>query len=667
MVSRAFGFPAGLVAALALAITPVSVVGARSNNIDSQLVLMVLLTAWAALKATETGRLRWLLLTAVLLGLGFNIKTMQAYLVLPACGLVYLLAAANHWRTRLAHLALALVVLLGISFAWITAVDLTPASARPYVGSSCTNSELNLALGYNGLGRLTGGLFATCAASETAGQTTTSSSSAQADGQTAAAPGGGPGGGPGGVGQNGPIGPFRLLDAQLGGQVGWLLPLAVIGLVVAALESNWRRLVDQKRLRLALDRRQQSLVLWGMWLLAQTAFFSVAGFFHSYYLVMLAPAIAALSGIGVAALWQGYRRGGWRSWLLPVALLAVVAVQVYLLNPYPDWSAWLTPLVVGLALIAAVTLVVTRLFLGRMLGAALGAVVLGLAALLSAPTTWAAYTMQHGTGGGLGQAGPSARGAFGGPGGFGGGPGGSPQLRISGTHLSQGSGASVPSNGPGGNTGGPSASGGPGGPGTFGGPGGARPSERGTGTGRGAGGPGMFGGPGGNPGGQVNQQLLKYLEQHQGTTKYLVAVPSSMEADGYIIATGKPVMALGGFNGSDKILTVAQLKQLVKNGTVRYFLVSGGDNGPAAASPEFAAQLPEAVRAQVEARLKTGGRAGGGPGGNMNADLTNWVSTSCALVPASAYGSSSTASATSGGFGGGTQLYDCGAKPGTSR
>ena len=449
-----------------------------------------------------------------------------------------------------------------------------------------------------------------------------------------------------------------------------------------------------------------------MWLLAQAAFFSVAGFFHSYYLVMLAPAIAALSGIGMAALWQGYRRGDWRGWLLPLALLAVAAVQVYLLNPYPDWSAWLTPLVVSLAVVAAVALVAARLFRGYVPGVALGATALGMVALFSAPTTWAAYTTQHGAGGGLGQAGPTARGGFGGPGGFGGGPGGG-QSSISRIPLSESGGVSgngpgangSSGTGPGGNNGGPGAFGGPGGarqggnngggPGAFGGPGGTNGNNGAPGMNGGAGnGPGGnvggpdgndggfgdggrsgFGGPGGpgggNPGGQVNQQLLKYLEQHQGTTKYLVAVPSSMEADGYIITTGKPVMALGGFNGSDKILTVAQLQQLVKNGTVRYFLLSGGGSGPAAgASPALQEQLPEDAQAQLETRGNRGGGpggpGGGGPGGDVNADLTNWVSTSCALVPASAYGSSSSTSTASGGFGGfggGTHLYDCGAKP----
>ncbi|HWE60142.1 MAG TPA: glycosyltransferase family 39 protein, partial [Chloroflexota bacterium] len=510
LVARAFGFPAGLIAALALAVTPVSVVGARTNNIDNQLVLVVLLTAWAVIKATETGRLRWLLLTAVLLGLGFNVKTMQAYLVLPACAFVYAVAAPNHWKTRLAHLALATVVLLVVSFSWIVAVDLTPASARPYVGSSCTNSELNLALGYNGLGRLTGGVFTTCAASEAA-QTNGSTTGAQSGSTTAGTPTGGPaaarrgGGGPGGFGENGTKGPFRLFDTQLGGQIGWLLPLALIGLIVAIIQTSRREVFDRRRFRLSLDRRQQSLVLWGTWLLTQAAFFSVAGFFHPYYMVMLAPAVAALSGIGMVVLWQDYRQAKWRGWLLPLVLLAVAAVQGYVLNPYPDWSRWLTPLVGGLSVVAAVLLVVARLRLRRALGVAFGAAVLGMAALLAAPTTWAAYTAQHSTGGALAQAGPQAQGGFGG---FGGGRGRGTSGRGFGAAGEPGGPLAGNGNGFGGNSGGAGAAG------------------RGPGTGT----PNVGGGRG-DVGAQVNQQLLSYLEKHQGTTKFLVAVSNSMAAD----------------------------------------------------------------------------------------------------------------------------------------
>src|SRR2546423_13871626 len=157
LVARIWGRGAGLLAALFLAVTPVSVVTARNNTIDSLLVLTVLLAAWAVARAVETGQLRWLLLCAVLVGLGFNIKMLEAYLVVPAFGLVYLVGARASWRKRLGQLALATVVLLGVSLSWATAVDLTPASARPYVGSSGTNAELSLALGYNGLSRLLGG------------------------------------------------------------------------------------------------------------------------------------------------------------------------------------------------------------------------------------------------------------------------------------------------------------------------------------------------------------------------------------------------------------------------------------------------------------------------------------------------------------------------------
>src|ERR687887_1818389 len=158
LVARIWGRGAGLLAALFLALTPISVVTARNNTIDSLLVLTVLLAAWAVAWAVETGKLRWLLLCAVLVGLGFNVKMLEAYLVVPAFGLLYLVAAPHRWTTRSWHVGVATLVLLVVSFSWAVAVDLTSANARPYVGSSGTNSAVNLALGYNGLQRLTGHL-----------------------------------------------------------------------------------------------------------------------------------------------------------------------------------------------------------------------------------------------------------------------------------------------------------------------------------------------------------------------------------------------------------------------------------------------------------------------------------------------------------------------------
>src|SRR5258708_6334762 len=156
LVRRSFGAVAGLLAALVLAITPIVVATDRNNTIDSSLILTLLLATWAFIKATESGRLRYLLLGALLVGIGFNIKMLQAYLPLPAFYALYFLGARTTFWRKLCSLALASVLLLAVSFAWIAVVDLTPASQRPYVGSSGTNSELNLAIGYNGLQRLIG-------------------------------------------------------------------------------------------------------------------------------------------------------------------------------------------------------------------------------------------------------------------------------------------------------------------------------------------------------------------------------------------------------------------------------------------------------------------------------------------------------------------------------
>jgi 4-amino-4-deoxy-L-arabinose transferase-like glycosyltransferase len=271
------------------------------------------------------------------------------------------------------HLGLATAVLLTASLSWAVAVDLTPADQRPYVGNSRDNSATALSIGWNGLERLRG---------------------SDPD-----------------VGKPGPL---RLFNQQLAGQIGWLLPLAVVGLLAAG---------SQRRPRLPLDRKQQALVLWGMWLLTMYGFFSVAGMFHRYYLVMLAPAIAALVGIGVTALWKDYRSPGWRGWLLPLTLVGTAAVQDYILSSYEGWPLWLAPGISGLCLLAAGVLAISRSRKRQEARASskllIAAATVGVLALLIAPSAWASYGVFQGGGGGgpMVGAGPRPAEAQGGPGG----------------------------------------------------------------------------------------------------------------------------------------------------------------------------------------------------------------------------------------------------------
>jgi 4-amino-4-deoxy-L-arabinose transferase-like glycosyltransferase len=386
------------------------------------------------------------------------------------------------------------VLLLIVSLSWMVIVDLTPASQRPYVGSSSTNSELQLAIGYNGLDRLLG----MGSHSQTGSSGSTSTSRA---GFTA--------------GENGSSGVFRLWNEQLGGQVSWLLVLALLGLVAAA----W-----QTRRRLPLDRQQQALVLWGMWLLTAGIFFSVAGFYHTYYLTMLAPAICALFGIGVLALWRDYRRQGWQGWLLPIALVATAVVQATILSNYAIWSTVLTLVVVGLCLVAALMLTLARLKLPLHLPTTLRtpAVALGVLVLLLAPTVWSAFSVMQAPNGSLPTAGP-------------------PSLNASGLRAGL------------------------------------------SGTKKGG-----FGFPDRGNGGSSsilelsarNPQLEQYLLSHQGSTRYLVATQSAMTAESIILDTGQPVMALGGFTGGDPILTTRQLASLVSQNTVRFFLLQDTSSLP---------------------------------------------------------------------------------------
>jgi 4-amino-4-deoxy-L-arabinose transferase-like glycosyltransferase len=644
LVRRRFGPIAGLIAALALALTPISVVMNRDNNLDTMLVVFLLLAAWCVIKAAETGKLRWLLLGAVMVGLGFNVKTLEAYLAVPALGLLYLLGAPGSWWRRIWHLALATLVLLVISLIWIEAVDLTPASERPYVGSSQTNSELDLAVGYNGVQRLLGGfgrgggiritqnpLINSTSNEDSTG--TTDSTPQAPGGGNAPNPGGGGFGGGGAFSGGGAASPFRLLNATLGGQISWLLPLALIALIVLA----W-----QARVRIPLNYEHQALVLWGVWLLTMAGFFSVASFFHPYYMVVMAPAICALVGIGLVLSWNAYSdlpTRDWRTWVLPASLVITAAVQIYLLASYQSWSSILTPIIAVLCLIAAVALVVTKLPLHLRFAlppVQRSVVVVALLTLLITPTIWSIYSIvqppseqipsagpQASVGGANGfPGGGSGRGGFGGRG-FGGRDFNFERMRD----FSRG------------------------GAGTGGGPGaGGNP---GTGEGNTAAPRQGGGGFGGGNTVSINQTLVNYLNAHRGNTKYLFATDSAMTADPYIILTGEAVMPLGGFSGSDPILTTQKLATLVQNGTVHYFLLSSSQGARNALD-----DLPEQTREELEEAF--GGSFPGGGGFGQSSSLTTWVQQHCSAVPASQWGGQSQSQqGGAGGFGGANQLYDC--------
>lgn len=603
LVRRVFGPIAGLLAALALALTPISVVTARNNTIDSLLVLTVLLAAWAVIRAAETGRLRWLLLSAVLVGLGFNIKMAQAYLVVPAFGLLYLLGAPLRWQTRIGHLALAGIVLLVVSLSWAVAVDLTPASQRPYVGSSGSNSELSLAFGYNGLNRLLGNRFG--AGNRVLGNGPSAANGASSQQPTPQQLGFF------GAGETGAPGPLRLLNEQLGGQVSWLLPIAILGLIAAA----W-----QTRPRFPLNRRQKALVLWGTWLLSMVIFFSVAGFFHSYYMVMLSPAICALFGIGIVTMWQDYRCTDWRRLLLPLSLLGTAAVQAYLLLPYSSWNRWLIPLVGGPCFIATAVLVAIRL--NSHLGSnrdqvssedlediedivsvedledtdgaptvhwiswfnqhvlLTTAVIWSVLALLITPLVWSAIPVFQGNNAAFPVAGPGLQNA------------------------------------------------------AF-----ARFVE------------------------EFDQQptsskLVQFLQANQGQAHFLVATLDATTAAPIILASGQPVMALGGFSGADAILTTQQLVNRINNGEVRFFLLSS-------ARLRYFPVLPF----NGEERGSGGFEGFGDFAGfarNQNANLTSWVSAHCNAVPTDQWQSGASSFGVPGIRGGtflegfGERLFDCG-------
>lgn len=403
LVKRYAGQVAGLVAALALAVTPVAIATERNNTMDATLVFTLLLATWAFVKATDSGRLRWLLAGAFLVGVGFNIKMLQAFLVLPALYALYFLGSKEGWGRKVLNLALATVLLLAVSFSWAIAVDLTPADQRPYVGSSENNTVMELIFGHNGLNRLLGGpgrggndgppqanaqsdgpqaqgvLPPPAGQLPAPGQGAPGNLPAQPDGQPQGPNAGG--GGPGGGDEIGEPGLLRLFTAPLSNEIGWLLPFGLFSMAVVAATGP---------LRLPLTDKHKALVLWGGWLLTAGVFFTVAEFYHAYYLIMMGAPLVALVGMGVAGLWELREKRPFWAWaLLALGVVGTVAFQAYTAYQYVDSAPWLA--LAGLLVMVGLALLAVHLLWRERTLAVLGVAALG-AALLVAPLVWSALT-----------------------------------------------------------------------------------------------------------------------------------------------------------------------------------------------------------------------------------------------------------------------------------
>ncbi len=376
---------AGLLAGLAMALTPVAVLMFRFNNPDALLTLLLVGSAAATLRAAEKGAahpVRWLSLAGTLVGLAFLAKMLQAFLVLPALGLVYLLVASAPLLKRFGHLLVGFAAMIASAGWWVAVVSWWPESSRPYIGGSQDNSILELTLGYNGLGRLTG--------------------------DEVGSVGGGAGGAGGGMW--GETGLGRLLNSEIGGQIGWLLPTSLL-LLVAGL---W---LTRRAPR--TDRVRAGLVLWGGWLLVTAATFSLmAGIFHAYYTVALAPAVAALVGIGAWLLWE-HRTSLVASFAASTAVALTTVLAFFLLGRTDDFVPWLRWAILAVG-IATALLVAGLSRMPQRFAATVAA--LAIAASLAGPAAYAVETAATAHTGSIPSAGPSTGGGFGGPGGGGGQP-----------------------------------------------------------------------------------------------------------------------------------------------------------------------------------------------------------------------------------------------------
>ena len=508
---------AGIIAALVFITVPVVVAADRNNTMDALLVFTLLLAAWAFIRAADTGKFPPLAVGALLIGLGFNIKMLQAYLVLPAFYALYLFGAKIRIGKKLLYAFLSLMILLVVSHSWVLIVDFTPTDNRPYIGSSKDNTVTELILGHNGLSRLFGPRrdanpprINRVQDGQTPHQPPPGPPPADGPGnlqnqpprlplhdsqknspngvppaniQAQRQPGRPPGGNNFGQ-ETGEAGLLRFFRVPLAKEMSWMLPMALAGIVLLAFSGK----LDLKD----LSRPHRAVLLWGGWLLTCLVFFSIAGFFHAYYMIMLAPPLGALVGMGFAQAVNVESAAKWKKWLWIGAALITLIFQVYLAGTLVGFSYWM--LLPMLPFAAGIFMVL----LGKNDLLHLTGWITLLVALLIIPG-W--FTIQ--------------------------------------TVLDEHPHVGLPS----------------------GYPGMDEPNQHPD-----------------NPKPKVDRHaaLLNYLDENTQDIKYLVAVPNAGTGAQMVIQTGRPVLYMGGFTGSDSLVDASDLEKMVAEDELRFIFYAGG-------------------------------------------------------------------------------------------
>jgi len=508
LVRRTFGAAPALLAALLMALTPVLVAVNRTNNTDTVLLLVLLLAAWALLAATETGSRRLVLVAMAAIGIAFNVKMLAAFVVLPAFAATYLLGDLARWRRRLADLALGASVLVVVSLPWVLAYQLEPPSERPFVGSSGDNAMSSLVLGHNARSRFVRAEVAPPKPSDVPAAPRSSvreetpaedlgdddSASARALAQR--------------LFVHSSTGPLRVFGGQLAAQFAWWLPFAIAGILLGA--KRVAPEADDGDMR-GRTRRTLAVVFWSLWVFTYALVYGyLGGIVHFYYVSTLAPALAALAGIGIVALRALRYDGRYGGAALPLVIVLAAASQLYVHVRALGWSvdalwttseAWLTGLHAVVAAGAVIAAAALAVMAGRPLRPRVDAGVLGLAmvSLIALPLAWALSSVVLPGQGIM----PSAD---------------LYRLLVVGRA-----------------------------------PGAIEAARFGQ-----------------SP---DTTRLVAYLEAQRAGERFLLATTTTRLAAPIIIATGEPVMARGGFHGLDAAVTPHSFAQLVREGKVRFAMV----------------------------------------------------------------------------------------------